>query len=201
MNSSALATSIGRTWEASIVPQLVEYIRIPAKSPHFDPRWEEHGHIERVIGLAEAWVRQQPVRGMTLEIVRLPGRTPVLFFDVAGSGRSTVLLYGHLDKQPPMVGWRDGLGAWTPYFDADGRLYGRGAADDGYAVFTALATVKALKDHGQPHGRIVVHDKYRAAVVPRIRHSTTRWARSRRTRRAGFRSLPANPHALRRWRD
>jgi acetylornithine deacetylase/succinyl-diaminopimelate desuccinylase-like protein len=65
-------------------------------------------------------------------------------------------MYGHLDKQPPMVGWRDDLGPWTPYLDADGRLYGRGGADDGYAVFTALATVKALKDHGQPHGRIVI---------------------------------------------
>ena len=82
-------------------------------------------------------------------------RTPLLLLDFPGSIPDTVLMYGHLDKQPPMVGWRDGLGAWTPYFDADGRLYGRGA-DDGYAVFTALATVKALKDHGQPHGRIVI---------------------------------------------
>ncbi len=110
MNTSALASAVARTWDTSIVPQLVEYIRIPAKSPHFDPRWEANGHIERVIRLAEAWVRQQPVRGLALEIVRLPGRTPVLYFDVPGTGSHTVLLYGHLDKQPEMTGWREGLG-------------------------------------------------------------------------------------------
>ena len=154
MDSSALTASVGRTWDASIVPQLVEYIRIPAKSPHFDPHWEEHGHIERVIRLAEAWTRQQPVRGTTVEIVRLPGRTPVLYFDVPGSGRSTVLLYGHLDKQPEMIGWRDGLGPWQPVI-ADGKLYGRGGADDGYAVFASLAAIVALQAQGIAHSRCV----------------------------------------------
>jgi len=154
MNSSALAASVGRSWDASIVPQLVEYIRIPAKSPHFDPRWEANGHIERVIRLAEAWAREQPVRGMTVEIVRLPGRTPVLYFDVPGSGQSTVLLYGHLDKQPEMIGWRDGLGPWQPVL-ADGKLYGRGGADDGYAVFASLAAIGALQSEGIAHSRCV----------------------------------------------
>jgi acetylornithine deacetylase/succinyl-diaminopimelate desuccinylase-like protein len=136
------------------VPQLVEYIRIPAKSPHFDPRWEANGHIERVIRLAEAWTRQQPVKGMTVEIVRLPGRTPVLYFDVPGRGDSTVLLYGHLDKQPEMVGWRDGLGPWQPVI-ADGKLYGRGGADDGYAVFASLTAIAALQSQGIAHSRCV----------------------------------------------
>jgi len=154
MNSSALAASVARTWDTSIVPQLVEYIRIPAKSPHFDPRWEANGHIERVIRLAEAWTRQQPVKGMTVEIVRLPGRTPVLYFDVPGRGDSTVLLYGHLDKQPEMVGWRDGLGPWKPVID-DGKLYGRGGADDGYAVFASLTAISALQSQGIAHSRCV----------------------------------------------
>ena len=154
MNTAAIAETVARTWDSSIVPQLVDYIRIPAKSPHFDPQWQEHGHIERVIRLAEAWVRQQPVRGMTVEIVRLPGRTPVLFFDVPGSGGSTVLLYGHLDKQPEMVGWRDGLGPWQPVL-ADGKLYGRGGADDGYAVFASLAAIAALQAQGIAHSRCI----------------------------------------------
>src|SRR6187549_125790 len=106
MNDTAtLARRIDAHWDAEIVPELTEYIRIPAKSPHFDPQWEAHGHIERVIRLAEAWVRRQPVRGLNVEIVRLPGRTPVLFFDVPGVGDRTVALYGHLDKQPEMTGW------------------------------------------------------------------------------------------------
>ncbi len=154
MTTSALAASVASTWGDSIVPQLVEYIRIPAKSPHFDPQWEKHGHIEKVIRLAEAWARQQPVRGMTVEIVRLPGRTPVLYFDVPGTGGRTVLLYGHLDKQPEMTGWREGLGPWLPVLE-DGKLYGRGGADDGYALFASLAAIGALQAQGAVHARCV----------------------------------------------
>ena len=154
MTTSALAASVARTWNDSIVPQLVEYIRIPAKSPHFDPQWERNGHIEKVIGLAEAWARQQPVRGMTVEIIRLPGRTPVLYFDVPGTGGRTVLLYGHLDKQPEMTGWRKGLGPWLPVLE-DGKLYGRGGADDGYALFASLAAIGALQAQGAAHARCV----------------------------------------------
>ena len=154
MNASTLAAAVARHWNESIVPRLVEYIRVPAKSPHFDPRWEANGHIEKVIGLAEQWVRQQPVRGLALEIVRLPGRTPVLYFDVAGAGDRTVLLYGHLDKQPEMTGWRKGLGPWMPVIE-DGKLYGRGGADDGYAVFASLAAIAALQAQGVPHARCV----------------------------------------------
>ena len=149
-----LAKIIAHTWNDSIVPQLVEYIRIPAKSPHFDPQWEAHGHIERVIGLAEAWVRRQPVRGLTLEIVRLPGRTPVLFFEVPGVGDRTALMYGHLDKQPEMTGWQQGFGPWDPRIE-DGKLYGRGGADDGYAVFASLAAIGGLQAEGIAHARCV----------------------------------------------
>ena len=149
-----LSKTISRTWNDSIVPQLVEYIRSPAKSPHFDPQWEAHGHIERVIRLAEAWVRGQPVRGLALEIVRLPGRTPLLFFDIPGVGDRTVLLYGHLDKQPEMTGWRRGFGPWEPKIE-DGKLYGRGGADDGYAVFASLAAIAGLQAQGVAHARCV----------------------------------------------
>jgi acetylornithine deacetylase/succinyl-diaminopimelate desuccinylase-like protein len=149
-----LAETISRNWNESIVPQLVEYIRIPAKSPHFDPQWEAHGHIERVIRLAEAWVRTQPVRGLAVEIVRLPGRTPLLYFDVPGSRDRTVVLYGHLDKQPEMTGWHKGNGPWEPRI-ADGKLYGRGGADDGYAVFASLAAIAGLQADGVAHARCV----------------------------------------------
>ncbi len=154
MNAEKLLSAVSSQWDDDIVPQLTEYIRIPAKSPHFDPQWEKNGHIERAIRLAETWVRAQPVRGLTLEIVRLPGRTPLLYFDVAGSGDRSVLLYGHLDKQPEMTGWRDGFGPWDPSFE-NGKLYGRGSADDGYAVFAALAAIGALQAQGIAHSRCV----------------------------------------------
>ncbi|CAG0999377.1 hypothetical protein BURK1_02750 [Burkholderiales bacterium] len=155
---AALAQRIAAHWDAEIVAALTDYIRVPAKSPHFDADWEAHGHIERVIRDAERWVRAQPVAGLAVEIVRLPGRTPVLYFDVPASGSAagdrTVLLYGHLDKQPEMTGWPEGFGPWTPRYE-NGRLYGRGGADDGYAVYASIAALAALDAQRLPHARCV----------------------------------------------
>jgi len=83
----------------------------------------------------------------------------VLFFDIPATraqaaGAQTVLMYGHLDKQPEFNGWRKDLGPWTPKYE-DGKLYGRGAADDGYAAYASIAAVQALKDQGVAHPRIV----------------------------------------------
>jgi acetylornithine deacetylase/succinyl-diaminopimelate desuccinylase-like protein len=146
-----LESLVSRQWDEDIVPQLIEYVRLPAKSPHFDPQWREHGHIEAAIRQAHEWVKRQAVRGMTLEVIRLEGRTPVLFFDIPASGSAaspkSVVLYGHLDKQPEMTGWRAGFGPWTPVIE-EGRLYGRGSADDGYAVFAALSAIVALDREG-----------------------------------------------------
>ena len=161
MNWSALASAVAAQWDGDIVPRLTEYVRVPAKSPHFDPHWEATGAIERVIRMAEGWVRAQPVHGLTVEIVRLPRRTPVLYFDIPAHGEqgargeaATVLIYGHLDKQPEMTGWREGYGPWNPLYQ-DGKLYGRGSADDGYAVFAAIAAIAALQAQGGAHSRCV----------------------------------------------
>jgi len=149
--------NISAFWQDSIVPALTDYIRIPAKSPHFDRDWQRHGHIEQAAQLAAQWCNKHALPGMKLEIVRLEGRTPCLFIDVPGTARSadTVLLYGHLDKQPEMTGWRPGFGPWTPVLQ-DGKLYGRGGADDGYAVFCAIAALQQLKEDKRPHRRCVI---------------------------------------------
>ena len=148
---------IAQFWDDAIVPSLVEYIKIPAKSPHFDKDWEEKGHIEAAVQLADRWCRKHAVPGMKQEIVRLPGRTPVLLLEVPATDSSskTILMYGHLDKQPEMTGWRAGLGPWTPVIE-DGKLYGRGGADDGYAVFASLAALRSLNEVRADHPRIVV---------------------------------------------
>lgn len=145
---------IYRQWDDEIVPRLVDYVRIPAKSPHFDPSWQANGYIERVVGLAEQWAKAQPIDGLAVEVVRLPGRTPIVLFEVPGARDRTVLLYGHLDKQPEMIGWRADGGPWTPLID-EGKLYGRGAADDGYAIFAALSALRALGAQRVPHARCV----------------------------------------------
>jgi hypothetical protein len=130
-------------------------VRIPAKSPGFDKEWQAHGHLDRAVELAADWARARPVEGLQVEVVRLPGRTPVLLMEVRGTSDETVLLYGHLDKQPEMIGWGEGLGPWTPV-RRGGRLYGRGAADDGYAAFAALTAVESLQAQGVPHARCIV---------------------------------------------
>ncbi len=155
MDVDAAKRFIEITWSDSIVPALRKYVTIPNLSPAFDRQWREHGHMERAIELIEAWVRGQEMPGLALDVVRLPDRTPMLFTEIPGSAQATVLLYGHLDKQPPMQGWKEGLGPWKPVVK-DGKLYGRGAADDGYAIFASIAAIKALDLQGVPHGRCVI---------------------------------------------
>jgi acetylornithine deacetylase/succinyl-diaminopimelate desuccinylase-like protein len=154
-SADRLRAFVQDAWDTRIVPALTEYIRIPAKSPGFDKDWQAHGHLDRAVELAARWARERPVEGLQVEVVRLPGRTPVLLTEVPGNADATVLLYGHLDKQPEMTGWSEGLGPWTPV-RRDDRLYGRGAADDGYAAFAALTAIEALQAQGVPHARCVV---------------------------------------------
>jgi len=144
-----------RAWEDSIVPRLTEYIALPAKSPMFDPDWKAHGHIDRAVALITAWCRQRAIEGLRVEVVERDGRTPLILMEAPGAGDRTVLLYGHLDKQPEMTGWEAGLGPWTPVRRGD-NLYGRGAADDGYASFAALTAIEALEAQGVPHARCVL---------------------------------------------
>jgi acetylornithine deacetylase/succinyl-diaminopimelate desuccinylase-like protein len=142
-----------RIWDEEIVPALYEYIRIPNKSPAFDPRWQQN--MDRAVALIEGWCRKQPVAGLSVEVLRLENRTPVIFMEVPGQGNETVLLYGHLDKQPEMTGWRQGLSPWAPLREGD-KLYGRGGADDGYASFASLAALRLVQEQNLPHARCVV---------------------------------------------
>ncbi len=147
MDLSELSSFTGRKWDDDVVPRLVDYVRVPAKSPAFDANWQAHGHLDAVVRSAHAWCGAQRIEGMRLEVVHIEGRTPCLFFDIPATGglgnQRSVLFYGHLDKQPEMSGWRDDLGPWKPVIE-NGRLYGRGSADDGYAVYAALTVVQAL---------------------------------------------------------
>ncbi|HUO05762.1 MAG TPA: M20 family metallopeptidase [Candidatus Binataceae bacterium] len=155
MSKAEIAGYVERAWKESILSELTEYIRIPNKSPAFDREWRTHGHIDRVAERFADWARRQPIRGMQVEIVRLENRTPLIFIDIPGAGGDTVLLYGHMDKQPEMTGWREGLSPWNPVIEGD-RLYGRGASDDGYAIFACLSAIGALEAANIPHARCVV---------------------------------------------
>ena len=159
LDSTQVLADVTQAWDEDIVQRLHDYVEIPAKSPAFDPHWAQHGHLHTVLQQAADWVRAQQVPGLQIELVQLPGRTPVLFFEVpatraAVDGTHTVLMYGHLDKQPEFNGWRSDLGPWTPKYE-NGVLYGRGAADDGYAIYASITAIQALKRQQVPHPRIV----------------------------------------------
>ena len=152
MDSTQLAASIDDVWTRSAVPTLERYIRIPNQSPLFDPNWKRNGYMQQAVKLARDWVEQQ---GFRAEVHELEGRTPLLFIEVEGDPSSTILMYGHLDKQPAMTGWETGLGPWTPVL-RDGKLYGRGGADDGYAVFAAVSAIRGVEQQKAKHSRIVI---------------------------------------------
>jgi acetylornithine deacetylase/succinyl-diaminopimelate desuccinylase-like protein len=155
IDSAALGSYVNRVWDEEIISELVEYIRIPNKSPLFDPDWEAHGHMDKAVEHIAGWCKQRQIRGLSVEVVRLPGRTPVILMEIPGESDDTVLLYGHLDKQPEMSGWREGLGPWEPKIEGD-KLYGRGGADDGYSAYASLTAIEALQKHGGRHQRCVV---------------------------------------------
>ncbi|MFI5036534.1 MAG: M20/M25/M40 family metallo-hydrolase [Acidimicrobiales bacterium] len=144
-------------FERDALPALSAFGNIPCLSPMFDERWDENGHIEAAIQLLADWARQRRLAGAEVAIHRLAGRTPVLTVTVPATGPSTgtCVLYGHLDKQPPLGDWSEGLDPYEPVRRGD-RLYGRGLADDGYAVFAAALALEALEAQGRPHARCVV---------------------------------------------
>lgn len=161
MDTQKAQEFIDKKWDDEIVPELIEYIKIPNKSPHFDPKWDEHGYMEQAVQQIANWCEAQDIPNKSLEIVRIPGRTPLIFMEIAASDGTnnpsddTILMYGHLDKQPEMSGWEEGLGPWIPVM-RDNKLYGRGGADDGYAAYASLTALMAIQKQGLPHARTVV---------------------------------------------
>jgi len=155
MDNSKTESFVNAAWDDSIIPELCEYIKVPNKSPGFDPQWEEHGHMEKAVRMLEKWCLEQPIKGMKTEVIKLEGRTPILFMEIPGDSDDVVLLYGHYDKQPEFEGWDDDLDPWKPVIK-NGKLYGRGGADDGYAVFGSLTAIRALQEQGIPHASCVV---------------------------------------------
>lgn len=155
LDTNQLSKYINECWEKEIIPELIEYIKIPNKSPHFDANWQQAGHMEKAVELIYSWCEKHAPNGSQLEVVQLPGRTPLIFADIPGETEQTVLMYGHLDKQPEMSGWREDLGPWKPILEGD-KLYGRGGADDGYSAYASITAVNALKQQNMPHARIVM---------------------------------------------
>lgn len=154
-NPQGLYEFVCQQWDDEILPSLCEYIKIPNKSPHFDSNWQEHGYMDQAVNHIASWCKAHAPKGMTLQVIRLEGRTPLIFMEIPGQINETVLLYGHLDKQPEMSGWDEDLHPWKPVIK-NGRLYGRGGADDGYSAYASLTAISALEAQGLPYPRCVL---------------------------------------------
>lgn len=159
MEYEKIRDAVDASWEQSVVPSLSELVRIPALSAEFDPAWREHGGLRAAVDHVRGWIEARGLPGTRCEVLELDGRAPLLVVDVPATpgaeDAGTVLLYGHLDKQPPFDGWSEGLDAWRPVL-RDGRLYGRGAVDDGYSGYAAVAALEAVHAGGGGHARAVV---------------------------------------------
>jgi acetylornithine deacetylase/succinyl-diaminopimelate desuccinylase-like protein len=143
MSKSDILGAVDKYWENEIIPTLMEYIEIPAKSPAFDPDWEKNGFIQKALELVENWIEQRNITGLRKEVLTEKGRTPLLLLELDGNLNYEVLMYGHLDKQPEMIGWHEDLHPWKAVRKGE-KLYGRGGADDGYAVFASLCALEML---------------------------------------------------------
>ena len=155
MDYTKLQNDIDKFWDNEIVPNLVDYIKIPNKSPAFDPDWKKNGHMDKVLLLAKEWIEKHRPDNTIVHIKEAKGRTPIILLEIPGDRDGNILMYGHLDKQPEMEGWEDELGPWKPVIREE-KLYGRGGADDGYALFASLGSILALKDQGISLPRIVI---------------------------------------------
>jgi acetylornithine deacetylase/succinyl-diaminopimelate desuccinylase-like protein len=159
MDLEAARKTVTELWDGTVLTSLSELVAIPAVSQAFDPGWAESGHLAAAVEHVRGWLAARDVPGAELSVVQLDGKSPVLVVEVPATAGAqdagTVLLYGHLDKQPPVGGWAEGLDPWTPVV-RDGRLYGRGAADDGYAGYAAMAAIEAVRAGGGEHARCVL---------------------------------------------
>lgn len=158
MDQARARDVIERTWAGDVIPSLSGLIAIPALSPSFDSSWPATGHLRAAVDHVASWAGSRGLTGRC-EVVELEGRPPLLLVDIpataGAAGQGTVLLYGHLDKQPALGEWSEGLAPWRPVL-RDGRLYGRGSSDDGYSGYAAITALEAVRAARGEHARAVV---------------------------------------------
>jgi acetylornithine deacetylase/succinyl-diaminopimelate desuccinylase-like protein len=156
MDNKRTATFVKKEWIDNVLPSLMDFIRIPNLSPAFDAAWDSNGHQLKAFDLVTRWAKAQKLDNCKIELIKDEGRTPLLIMEIEPhQSEQSCMLYAHIDKQPPMGAWKEGLGPCKPVIK-DGKLYGRGAVDDGYGFFSAVTSIKAIQEQGLPCPRIVM---------------------------------------------
>ena len=131
---------VDANFEEHFVKPLSEFIEIPNLSPNFDQEFLENGLIFKAVELVQSWAEGLEIPGLATHVSTEEGRSPLLIISIEGERPGNIMIYGHLDKQPHMEGWMEGTGPTVPAV-IDGKLYGRGSADDGYVAFMALLAI------------------------------------------------------------
>ncbi len=145
-----------KDFDNEILPALEEFVRIDNLSPSFDPNWETNGKAEKAGMHLINWAKSQGIKGLKAELYKEPGKTHMVFIEIESQGiDKTILLYGHFDKQPALGEWAEGLYPNKPVLK-DGLLYGRGASDDGYALFAFIESIKLIQNQNLKHGKIII---------------------------------------------
>ena len=147
LNVDELKKYIEKNFEQSVIPSLMEYIKIDNLSRTYDAEWNTNGKLQQAARHIQKWVESLEINGITCQIIKDPEYSPIIFTQIQGQLPETLLFYGHFDKQPPFKGWMEGLGPTIPKI-IDGKLYGRGGADDGYSTYSTMLSLKALQLQG-----------------------------------------------------
>ena len=112
------------------------------------------------MNLLAKWIESQKLVGCTVKVMQEPKRTHLLLAVVeATAGKAdakTLFFYAHCDKQPPLTEqWKPGLTPYNPVIEGH-KMYGRGAADDGYGTYAIVLAIKACQELKCPHDRCVI---------------------------------------------
>ena len=156
MDTKSLKKYIDKQFSLNVIPNLMNFIRIPNLSPLYDENWDTNGLLLKAANLVISFAKSLELKNAEINLIHDKGYSPLIFIDIPASRKNdtrTVLFYAHYDKQPHGEGWDEDKSPINPVI-IDGHLYGRGSADDGYALFSILTAIKTCQDYDCPMPRI-----------------------------------------------
>jgi len=122
-----------------------------------DDKYDCNGLVQQAMQVVDTNIQALGIKGLTRTVIHPAGMNPLIVYVVEPSegASKTVMMYGHLDKQPYGPGWEEGVSPTDPIIRGD-FMWGRGSCDDGYSAFACMLAVKAVQESGQRLPRIVL---------------------------------------------
>ena len=157
MEPKILHETISKIFNTTTLPNLMNFIRIPNTSPEFDPDWDKNNLLLKASKLIITFIKTLQLKNTEITLLKDENHTPFILTETKSSKekeKNTILFYAHIDKQPNCEGWDKGKSATNPIIE-NGRLYGRGSIDDGYAIYSILTAIKYCQDNNLFTNRII----------------------------------------------